>query len=155
MKPVSAADLAQDFGNIAIPSGPKKGWLFVAFNKQGKITLLEPVTSAPAQAGRACMAEQHIIDLFEAGHEGARLWNPEDVEAIRQNIIAAGHNNIAQLNLGNDASTDSYWGQKLSRFDQKCDPSFYLKTGNMHWKGDLRVARIRTVQDITLSELKI
>lgn len=108
-----------------LPDGLERleGWIVYNFTDEGVPQLLEPSESG---IENFCVvwdrADEHVVKLQAKGHEGARLWSPEDYENISGNIIEGGLSDKAQFDFNKKSLV--FWGQsKADCFNYSMDTS--------------------------------
>ena len=134
-------------GNILLPQGQEhlNGWIIYNVTDDEIPQALEPLVSATDRMMSWENATQHVANLKEQGHKGARLWNKGDSLAIFWNLVQAHHNDKAQLSIPDGR----YWEAEIS-YSNEVPYARVSYPGDAYrmWRTQRSVAYVRAVQDL-------
>lgn len=118
------------------------GWIVYNFQYNGVPQFLEPKISAPLGDVTWEAGYHHVKNtLKQQGHVDARLWTHNDGTAIFNNIVKAGHNDKAQLDITGSDPLGRYWEDKAIMVR-------YPEDGSKDWVKLGVTAQVRAVQDV-------
>lgn len=124
------------------------GWIVGPVGDMGIVMSIEPVSGALDGYKTWHQGEKHAAELRGQGNANARQPSANELNALYNNVVKAGHNGNAQFNTGSSHPYGLYWSSTPSP-DYRDDARIqYLGVGNRYWhyKGNVS-ARVRCVRD--------